>query len=251
MTRPSGFVARNEHIALLLDVTPSLRLREVAQELGVTEMTLRRDAASKDAVFACQGGYIVRQRLVGDYDFDEQMRRAIDAKRQASAYAAELVPENACVFLDTGTTLPHLARALAQAPVQRIITHCLTVAEQLHGQTQAEVEFIGGTLKQRTRSCHPGDPVVALATFDIDVAFLSAGALDAHGVLSCSHEYEVAVKRAALAAGTFAWSVMDKSKLGLSRPARFAHLSELSGIVTEQGVFRSNGGALSVPPGAA
>lgn len=45
MTRPSGFNERNARICLLLDVAPSLRLRDVAQDLGVTEMTLRRDAA--------------------------------------------------------------------------------------------------------------------------------------------------------------------------------------------------------------
>ncbi|MGY6703735.1 DeoR/GlpR family DNA-binding transcription regulator [Roseinatronobacter sp.] len=251
MTRPSGFIARNERISLLLDVTPSLRLRDVAQQLGVTEMTLRRDAATKEAGFACQGGYIVRHRIVGDYDFDKQMRRAIDAKRQAAAYAAELIPVDACVFLDTGTTLPHLARALSRARVRRIVTHCLTVADQLHGRTQTVVEFIGGTLQPPTRSCHPADPVTALAGFDIDIAFLSAGALDENGVLTCSHNYEVAMKRAALAAGAVVWSVMDTSKIGKTRPTRFATLSELSGIVTEQGVHRSDKGVPTVLPGPA
>ncbi|MDD7972810.1 DeoR/GlpR family DNA-binding transcription regulator [Roseinatronobacter alkalisoli] len=251
MTRPSGFTARNERISFLLDVTPSLRLRDVAQELGVTEMTLRRDAAMKEAAFACQGGYIVPHRFVGDYDFDKQMRRAITAKRQAAGYAADLVPADACVFLDTGTTLPHLARALSRVQVRRIVTHCLTVADHLHGRTSAVVEFIGGTLQPRTRSCHPADPVAALSEFDIDMAFLSAGALDAHGVLTCSHDYEVAMKRAALAAATVTWSVMDTSKIGQTRSARFATLSELSGIVTEQGVHPSGEGLPTVSPGAA
>ncbi len=249
MTRPSGFTARSERISSLLDVTPALRLGDVARELRVTVMTLRRDAATGRAGFVCQGGYIVRQRGFGDYDFDRQMRRAIEAKRQAASHAATLVPEGACVFLDTGTTLPHLARALSRARIGRIVTHCLTVAELLHGQAEAEVEFIGGTLQHRTRSCHPPDPAAVLAAFDIDVAFLSAGGLDGGDMLSCSHDYEVAMKRAALAAGRVVWSVMDSSKLGRSRAARFAHLSELSGLVTEHGIRPWNADPEAAPAG--
>ncbi|UMA63447.1 DeoR/GlpR family DNA-binding transcription regulator [Roseivivax marinus] len=238
MTRPSGFDERNARICLLLEVAPSLRLRDVAQDLGVAEMTLRRDAASGKAGFACQGGYIVRGRSTDAYDFDEQMRRASEAKRVAADHAATLVPDGACVFLDTGTTLPHLARALARGRVRRIVTHCLTSAELLHGRTSAEVEFIGGRLQSRTRSCHPPDPLKVLKPLGIDVGFLSAGGLWEGRELSCSHDYEVAMKRAVIALARDSWAVLDSSKIGDRRAVRFATLDELSGVVTEHGVGR-------------
>ncbi len=239
MTRPSGFDDRAERILMLLEVMPSLRLRDVAQELGVTEMTLRRDAASGKAGFACQGGYIVRDHGTGAYDFDDEMRRASEAKRRAAAHAATLVPEGACVFLDTGTTLPHLARMLVRGRVRRIATHCLTVAERLHGTTDAEIEMIGGRLRSRTRSCHPADPQAALAGLGIDIAFLSAGGLDDDGRLTCSHDYEVALKRAVIGQSKASWVVMDSSKIGQRRPAGYATLAELSGVVTEHGIGRT------------
>lgn len=238
MTRPSGFDERNMRICLLLEVTPSLRLRDVARDLGVTEMTLRRDAASGNAGFACQGGYVVRGRSTDSYDFDEQMRHASEAKRRAADHAAKLVPEGACVFLDTGTTLPHLARALARSRVRRIVTHCLTSAELLHGRTNAEVEFIGGRLQSRTRSCHPPDPLKVLKPLGLDMGFLSAGGLWEGRELSCSHDYEVAMKRAVITLASENWAVIDSSKIGARRPVRFAALHDLSGVVTEHGVGR-------------
>ncbi|MDT0682158.1 DeoR/GlpR family DNA-binding transcription regulator [Roseicyclus sp. F158] len=235
MTRPSGLTHRIELITALLDVTPSLRLRDVAEQLGVTEMTLRRDAASSGAGFACRGGYIVPDR----YDFDAQMQRAIEAKRQAAERALGLVPQDASVFLDTGTTLPHLARLLAQGRAARIVTHCLTLADLLQGRI--EVELLGGSVKAPTRSCHPGDPEAALRPYQIDMAFLSAGGMDGQGLLSCSHDYEIALKRAALAKAPKTFVVMDDSKRGRTRPAGFARVSDLDGFVTESGVFTGIG----------
>ena len=237
--RPSGFTERNTRICLLLEVAPSLRLRDVARDLGVTEMTLRRDATSGKAGFTCQGGYLVRERSTEVYDFDEQMRRASEAKRIAADYAATLVPEGACVFLDTGTTLPHLARALAETNVRRIVTHCLTSAELLHGRTSAEVEFIGGRLQSRTRSCHPPAPLELLRPLGMDIGFLSAGGLWENRELSCSHGYEVAMKRAVIQLARESWAVIDTSKIGERRAVHFADRNEISGIVTENGVERT------------
>lgn len=236
MTRPSGFEARNARIALLLEVAPSLRLRDIARDLDVTEMTLRRDAASGKAGFACQGGYIVRARSTDAYDFDEEMRRATKAKQIAAEHASKLVPEGACVFLDTGTTLPHLARALAHSGVRRIVTHCLTSAELLQGRTTAEVEFIGGRLQSRTRSCHPEDPLATMRPLGIDIGFLSAGGLWKNWDLSCSHDYEVAMKRAVIELASQSWAVVDSTKIGARRDFRFASVDEISGVITEHGI---------------
>ena len=50
------------------------------------------------------------------------------------------------------------------------------------------------------------------------------------------------MKRAVLGAGAPVWLVMDSSKIGHRREARFGHLSELSGLVSEHGVRRADDG---------
>lgn len=237
MSRPSGRQERIAHIAALLDVTPSLRLRDLSEQLGVTEMTLRRDAAEAGTAFACRGGYLVPERKTEHYDFESQMSRAIGAKRQAAEHALLLVPEGASVFLDTGTTLPHLARLLAQGRAGRITTHCFTTAEILQGRSTAPVLFLGGEVKSSTRSCHSPNQDMVLGQTPLDIAFLSAGGLDADGALSCSHDYEVDLKRAAIAHARQTFVVMDRGKLGLSRPAVFCNRREITGVVTETGLL--------------
>ncbi|MEO1950892.1 DeoR family transcriptional regulator, partial [Thioclava sp.] len=67
MTRPSRQQERIDQITALLDVSPALRLRDLSEQMGVTEMTLRRDAAQPEAGFACRGGYIVTTRTTEHY----------------------------------------------------------------------------------------------------------------------------------------------------------------------------------------
>ena len=236
MTRPSRQQERITQITAMLDVSPALRLRDLAAQMGVTEMTLRRDAAQAGGRFACRGGYLVASRTTEHYDFDAQMTRAIEAKRAAAEIARDLVPDQAVVFLDAGTTLPHLARLLAQGGVRRIITHCFTTAEVLQGRANVPVEFLGGEIKLTTRSCHAENPQERLADLGIDVAFLSAGGIDAAGVISCSYPYEAALKQAAIARSAQSYVVLDDSKLGTRKPVPFATLDEVDGVVSETGL---------------
>jgi DeoR family deoxyribose operon repressor len=237
VTRPSRQQERIAQISALLDVSPSLRLRDLSHQLGVTEMTLRRDAAQAASGFACRGGYIVATRTTEHYDFDAQMTRAIDAKRAACEHARALVPDGAVVFLDTGTTLPHLARLLAHSKARRIITHCFTTAEILQGRSDVPVEFLGGEIKSSTRSCHADNPEIRLAPLAIDVAFLSAGGIDKRGTVSCSHDYEVALKRAAISLSNQSFLVLDESKIGASKSVAFCEINEIAGLVTEVGLY--------------
>jgi len=237
VTRPSRQQERIAQINALLDVSPSLRLRDLSHQLGVTEMTLRRDAAQVVSGFACRGGYVVATRTTEHYDFDAQMTRAIDAKRAACEHACALVPDGAVVFLDTGTTLPHLARLLAHSKVSRIITHCFTSAEILQGRSDVPVEFLGGEIKSSTRSCHAGSPEVRLAPLGINIAFLSAGGIDRRGTVSCSHDYEVALKRASISLSNQTFIVLDESKIGASKSVSFCEINEIDGLVTEVGLY--------------
>ncbi|TQS69939.1 DeoR/GlpR transcriptional regulator [Rhodobacteraceae bacterium] len=241
VTRPSRQHERIAHISELLDVSPSLRLRDLSRQLGVTEMTLRRDAAQPASGFACRGGYVVGTHTTPHYDFDAQMTRAIDAKRSACEHARALVPDGAVVFLDTGTTLPHLARLLAFSKARRLVTHCFTTAEILQGRSDVRVEFLGGEIKSSTRSCHAENPDARLAPLGIDIAFLSASGIDGQGRVSCSHSYEVALKRAAIARSHQCFVVLDDSKLDTPAAVAFCDMAEVNGAITERGLMPQRG----------
>lgn len=133
MGRSSARNRRSDAIAALIATAGSVRLRDLAQELGVSEMTLRRDAQFPDAGFACLGGYVVSASAggAGAYDFDHALRRQVDAKRAAARQVLALLRPGMRVFVDCGSTTTHLASLLTADAGIAVITHSLPVAELL------------------------------------------------------------------------------------------------------------------------
>ncbi|MBR7358447.1 DeoR family transcriptional regulator, partial [Klebsiella pneumoniae] len=69
-----------------------LHLKEAANLLGVSEMTIRRDLNSDSAPVVLLGGYIVLEpRSASHYLISDQKTRLVEEKRKAARLAATLV----------------------------------------------------------------------------------------------------------------------------------------------------------------
>lgn len=234
MARRSGRQERAEEIAALLAHHGSLRLRDAARLLNVTEMTLRRDGAAPDAPFRCLGGHVVLPSVVGGYDLSRERDSHVAAKRAAARAAVALVLPDERIFLDCGTTTTHLAGILPTDCGLTVITHSLPVAEVLASRKGIGLEVIGGRHYPETASLH-GDPPLPPHLI-LTTAFLSAGGVAQCGTVSCSHMHEVALKQAVLAITQRAFILIDRSKLGQRKPADFARMEAVEAIITEAGV---------------
>ncbi|WP_052041892.1 DeoR family transcriptional regulator [Paracoccus sphaerophysae] len=155
MGRSSARNRRSDAIAALIATAGSVRLRDLAQELGVSEMTLRRDAQFPDAGFACLGGYVVSASAggAGAYDFDHALRRQVNAKRAAARQVLALL-RRVRVFVDCGSTTTHLASLLTADAGIAVITHSLPVAELLTGALAAIAGMLlAGRINAMSRCC--------------------------------------------------------------------------------------------------
>lgn len=233
MARPSARKSRTEALLALTDGGGRVRLRDAARRLGVTEMTLRRDAAQPDAPLRCLGGWLVAAGGSGDYDLTAEMLRHVEAKNRAARHVAAGIPTGARVFVDCGTTTPHLARLLPEGVI--VVTHSLAVAQAVAARGGLGLELLGGAYHPESGSLHTDPPLPEGMAFDI--AVLSAGGIGEgpDGALSCSHRHERAIKRAALARAGRRVVLADDSKLGQRRPVAFARRAEVDAVVTERG----------------
>ena len=83
---------RDDRIAQLLQAlkrSDKLHLKEAANLLGVSEMTIRRDLNSDSAPVVLLGGYIVLEpRSASHYLISDQKTRLVEEKRKAARLAA-------------------------------------------------------------------------------------------------------------------------------------------------------------------
>ncbi|MGE4286409.1 MAG: DeoR/GlpR family DNA-binding transcription regulator [Phycisphaerae bacterium] len=107
-------------------------LSRIAEELNVSEATVRRDLqglAAEGLLELTRGGASVINTT--DYSFMSKSRRNIDSKRVIARLAAELVSDNDQIFLDSGTTCFEMAAHLRGRKSLSVIVNSIRTAQEL------------------------------------------------------------------------------------------------------------------------
>jgi len=214
-----------------------LRLREAARLLGVSEMTVRRDLAATASRLACLGGYVFRAEAPGSaprYALDAENASHILAKQEAARSAIALVEPGDTLFIDCGTTMPHLVVALPAGPLT-VICYALNIAEIVCRRADTQVVLLGGLYYPSSATFYGEETLAQLRRLGITKAFISAGGVDFERGVSCSHFHEVPVKQAAMSHARHSYLVADSSKFGQIRPAAFARLDAFERVFTDEG----------------
>jgi DeoR family deoxyribose operon repressor len=231
--RREGRVAR---LRTMTEQEGAVRLGDAAQTLGVSSMTLRRDLAEGTSGLDLLGGYIVarnRQPAAKPYALQSEQDVHVRAKAEAGRRAAALVQPGDTIFIDCGTTMPHLVAGLDPELDITIICYALNIAAAVCQMSRAQIVMLGGVFHRPSATFFSEEAMLSLQRIGINKAFLSAGGLhDKHGA-TCSNFNEVPVKRAVLDRAVSAFLVMDSSKIGQVKPAHFAPGSAFDSVVTE------------------
>jgi len=234
VSRISRKEERIAELAALVDEVGVLRLRDAAARLGVSEMTIRRDIGSDGGALNCLGGYIIptQDGANGDYVFDFEKDSHAGAKAQACAAAAALIEPYDTVFIDCGTTMPHLAHRIPQNQHITVVCYALNVAEILSQRGDVRLIVLGGLYHPEAASFSGDEGIDVLKRVNINKAFLSAGGVDEQHGVTCSHFHEVPIKQMAMQRAVEKHLVVDKSKYGKVRAARFAGMADFTSIVS-------------------
>lgn len=231
---------RLDQLAALLGEKGVLHLKDAARELGVSEMTVRRDISSEAGRFAFLGGHIMPAEKVEPeqpYQLAAQADRHAGAKREACRFAVSHIHADDTIFVDCGTTLSHLIDLIPQSMPLTVVCYALNIAERLAEAPNIRLILLGGLYHPETASFSGPQGLDTLDRVGINTAFLSAAGLDTARGATCAHFHEVAVKQKAIAIAQKNLLVIDNSKLGRVKPAFFAPADAFDVVYTEDGVW--------------
>ncbi|WP_404312724.1 DeoR/GlpR family DNA-binding transcription regulator [Agrococcus terreus] len=227
-------VERRERIVAALRDGGVARVADLAAALGVSAMTVRRDADRLEAegVLERVRGGVRRVRPPLTEEPAPLAKAALhrDEKARIAAVAAPLVRPGTAIGIGAGSTALALARHVADAPGVTIVTNSLQVALALEGREG--VVLTGG---ERTRSDALVGPVAnrAAASIGLDVLFLGAHGIDAGRGCTAPNLAEAETNRALMASARQVVALVDASKWGEQALATFAALDELDVLVTD------------------
>ncbi|MBL6078156.1 DeoR/GlpR transcriptional regulator [Belnapia sp. T18] len=232
MTDGTRRSARLAWLQAMVSSEGPVRLEAAATALGVSSMTLRRDLARPGLGISLLGGHVVPLGAGQGYALEREETSHLAAKRQAARHAAALVEAGDTLFIDCGTTMPHLAEALRSGIFLTVLCYALNIATLLSRRPQTQLILLGGLFHPASATFASDEALASLRRIRINKAFLSAGGVHPEGGVTCTNFNEVPVKQAAMAAAAQSILVVDASKLGRLKPAHFAAITAFDRIVT-------------------
>jgi DeoR/GlpR family transcriptional regulator of sugar metabolism len=230
---------RNRRRALLdvMQRDGEIQVRQLAAELGCSEMTVRRDldVLEHDGVVRRVHGGAVRVQLRRDeLPYAARALEAADAKQRIGRAVAGLIADGETVILDGGTTALEVARALRGRPVT-VLPLDLRVLLELADDDAVSLICPGGYVR-------PGELVVtgdlAEVPFErlrFDTLVLGCCGLDAREGVTTHVPADARVKRAALGAARRTVVIGDATKIGQVTFGHVCPLSAAERLVTDAG----------------
>ncbi len=213
---------RYQSLLNLLAQKGTLRTRELALALNVSEMTVRRDLLlleKKDLLKRVHGGAMLQLPLRDRYvtrDHD-----ATDAKKSIAKMVVKQLADwvdtahyPKVMYLDSGTTAMAVARELClhdDLPALRIVMHGVNLAHYLSENSYHHLHLVGGEIYQNTYSTFGNDALNMVAQFNFDLFLLGASGFD-HQRFTNTNYVEIAIKQAVIARSRTIWMMLDSSK---------------------------------------
>ncbi|WP_051242089.1 DeoR/GlpR family DNA-binding transcription regulator [Stappia stellulata] len=207
----------------------------LAGEFDVTPQTIRKDLnelCERGMLQRVHGGAVLPSGIA-NYAYDARRQLASDAKQLIGKRAAALIPDNASIMLNIGTTTEQVARALRQHDGIMAITNNINVANILRSAPDVEVIIAGGQVRPSDGGIVGEATVDFIRQFKVDYAVIGASAIDADGTIFDYDFREVRVAREILSHARQTLLVADAMKFERSAPVRIAHLSQIDIFVTD------------------
>jgi DeoR family fructose operon transcriptional repressor len=209
-----------------------VRVVDLAAQLDVSEMTIRRDLdmlAADGLVQRIRGGAVA----IGPQPFADRFSRNMRAKDRIASKLTDLVGDGGAIGVDASSTLQRLTGHLGDVRDLTVVTNGQDTFAALQGRTGVTPLLTGGQLDARTGSLVGPIATRSARSLLLRRLFVSAAALDpVHGTSEATLE-EAETKLALADVAAEVVVAVDSSKLGHRAAARGLEPDRVSLLVTE------------------
>ena len=227
-------------IVKIVNQEGTVTVLELAQAIGISESTIRRDLNQLDKlgrIRKVHGGAtaVVLMSDGRERNMQEKYSRNIEEKRAIAAYAATLVHANDFVFLDAGSTTEQMAEYLEENTAL-YVTNGITLAQKLAARG-FKTMLLAGRVKASTDAVIGMEAVSSLARYHFTRGFFGTNGITVAEGFTTPDLEEAANKRAAMEHCRQCYVLADNSKFDTLSNVSFGELSKAK-IITTRGNVR-------------
>jgi DeoR/GlpR family transcriptional regulator of sugar metabolism len=232
---------RQQLIAEEIRRSGAVRVSELTELLGVSDMTVRRDLdvlAASGLLEKVHGGATAIGRLSTDEPgFEAKSHRQIREKEAIAEAASKLVEPGQAIALTAGTTTWRLAHHLVGIPDLTVVTNSIEIANVLHRARRPDLTVVltGGI---RTPSDALVGPVAinTIRSLHLDALFIGVHGISEDAGFTTPNLLEAETDQAFVGSSSRVVVVADHTKWGLRGLSRIAPLRAANVLVVDEGI---------------
>ena len=211
---------RHDTIVEMCRARGTVTVREIAEILGVSDMTVRRDLtelSEEGRLVRFRGGAKTTDSTLGrplicEPSHLERQLLHIDEKTHIAELAASRVQEGDTIFLGSSTTVELVAQNLPNVPL-RVVTNSLPIFNLFADGDKREIILIGGAYRHHSGTFMGALAESALSSLGFDKAFIGVNGIRDGSLYTSYFDagrlYQIALERAREHLILADWSKMD------------------------------------------
>lgn len=216
----------------------AVRVSELMRELGVSDMTVRRDLGALEAqghlVKVHGGATLLRESAVHEPGFDTKRTLEHESKLAIARRAAAMVEPGMAVAVSAGSTTYEVSRRLAEIPRLTIVTNSVPAAEVLyHGGRHDQTIILSGGVRTPSDALVGPFAVSALRAVNVDLVFLGVHGMHERAGFTTPNMLEAETNQALIETGRRLVITADHTKWGVTGVSTIARLERADVVISD------------------
>lgn len=226
---------------------PFLSIAELAEDFGVSQMTIRRDlqyieekGMQPSPLTGLQAGPLTgassSDSPIRSYPCTGEEIRCAQEKRRIAAFAVSLLSPGDVILLDSGTTAGMMPELIPDDLPLTVICYSSRLVPRLFEKPNVRLLLAGGYYHRDTGIFSSEEGIRFLRQLRAKKAFLSASGVQEKAGLTCTDQYAAELKKAAVSISLEKILLADSTKFGRVDPGFFAGIDDMDRIITDTGI---------------
>lgn len=223
---------RWEDILHLVKQKEFISIKDLSDQLNVSDMTIRRDVnylATNGKLQKIRGGVTLIDSPVDELSTQEKIDKNVEEKKYIGTLMNSLINDGDTVFLGPGTTILYGLEHINKENIT-IVTNSLLVL--LHVKSKYRCILTGGEFSPTTEEFLGSIADNSFTNINIDISFIATNGVYNNNVTT-SKAYEGNVQNSAMKHAQINCLVIDSSKFNKADVYTFNKLSSFQYLITD------------------
>jgi Transcriptional regulators of sugar metabolism len=230
---------RHRYILDQLEKKGLLTVSDLAKELNVTMVTVRKDLKileEKGLLFRSHGSATSVSPYVSDRSVQVKRLEQVEEKSRIAQKALDYLEPHEAIIIGSGTTVGAFAQAIPRNYPLTVLTAAMNVALALIDTTELELVQLGGVVRKSSSSAVGHFAEEMLKSFACNKLFLSVDGISLEHGLTTSNMMEAHLNAEMIRSVQKTIILADSHKFGRKGFGKICDLEDIDVIITDSGI---------------